>query len=237
MTHFDRPVASPILRPHVVFVAAMSEKRKRREPASGREGHTALADGALIDFHRRPFTADAVGALTDALRREVPWTQRTVTVFGKKHLEPRLQCYQADDASLVYKYSGLTIVPVAFSPCVLAIRNRLFELFPGSPRYNTCLLNRYRNGDDSMGWHTDQDVARYGQDPHIASVSFGAERTFRLRRIADEGEKVDYVLGGGAVLVMHGTTQRTWQHSVPKQKSALERFNLTFRHIIAKGVV
>lgn len=109
---------------------------------------------------------------------------------------------------------------------------KLFELFPDSPRWNSCLLNRYRDGDDSLGWHSDEDIPRYGPDPHIASVSFGTERIFRLRRIADEGEKVDFKLGGGAVLLMHGSTQRTWQHSVPAQKGALERFNLTFRHVL-----
>ena len=140
-----------------------------------------------------------------------------------------LLCSQAEDPSLRYKYSGLTIDPVPFSPCVLQIRERLRELFPASPCWNTCLLNRYRDGNDNMGWHSDEDIPRYGEDPHICSVSFGAERVFRLRRNSDHSEQLDFTLGGGAVLLMHGKTQKFWQHSLPKKSGALERVNLTFR--------
>lgn len=112
------------------------------------------------------------------------------------------------------------------------ILDAVCERFPGSPRWNTCLLNRYRDGDDCLGWHDDQDVARYGEEPHIASVSFGTERVFRLRRKANNDEKVDFKLGGGAILLMHGTMQATWEHSVPAKKGALERINLTFRHVL-----
>ena len=72
----------------------MADKRKRQEPAVGREGRTALADGALVDFVRRPFSAAKAGEYTDRLRTEVPWEQRQVKVYGKTRDEPRLQCYQ-----------------------------------------------------------------------------------------------------------------------------------------------
>jgi alkylated DNA repair dioxygenase AlkB len=114
---------------------------------------------------------------------------------------------------------------------VLQVRARLLELFPASPVWNTCLLNRYRDGNDTMGWHSDEDVRRYGEEPHICSVSFGFERVFRLRRNSDHTDQVDFTLGGGAVLLMHGKTQKFWQHSLPKRSGALERINLTFRHI------
>ena len=88
-------------------------------------------------------------------------------------------------------------------------------------------------GDDSLSWHDDFDAARYGEDPVIASVSFGAERIFRLRRKADHAEQYDFNLGAGAILVMAGTCQKTWQHCVPKRaKMATERINLTFRHVV-----
>ena len=112
---------------------------------------------------------------------------------------------------------------------MLQIRERLQELFPNSPCWNTVLLNRYRDGNDNMGWHSDEDIPRYGEDPHICSVSFGAERVFRLRRNSDHTEQVYFTLGGGAVLLMHGKTQKFWQHSLPKRSGALERMNLTFR--------
>ncbi len=86
-----------------------------------------------------------------------------------------------------------------------------------------------------MGWHDDHDAARYGADPVIASVSFGVERDFLLRRNADESDKRVFKLGGGAVLVMGGTCQRTWKHSLPARKSAPgARINLTFRRIIGQ---
>ena len=88
-------------------------------------------------------------------------------------------------------------------------------------------------GDDSLSWHDDFDAARYGEDPVIASVSFGAERIFRLRRKADTAEQVDFTLGAGAILVMAGTCQKTWQHCVPKRaKTPTERINLTFRYVV-----
>ena len=194
-----------------------------------------------------------------------------------KNDSPRLNRYQGESASekLNYKYSGTTVTPTPFEPAVLEILAMLRELFPddGSglklPRFNTCLMNYYRNGaspprrasgtracwhsasgrarvvqrlmlqavrtpgDDRIGWHHDDNVARYGEDPVIASVSFGEERIFRLRRKADHAEQVDYSLGGGAILIMAGTCQSTWQHCVPARANLpTERINLTFRYVV-----
>ena len=88
-------------------------------------------------------------------------------------------------------------------------------------------------GDDKLGWHRDYDKKRYGDNPVIASVSFGAERAFQLRRDSDTADKYEFLLGGGAVLIMGGTCQATWQHCVPARARAPgERINLTFRYII-----
>jgi hypothetical protein len=91
-------------------------------------------------------------------------------------------------------------------------------------------------GDDKLGWHDDYDKKRYGASPVIASVSFGAERAFQMRRKADNADKYEFQLGGGAVLVMAGSCQATWEHSVPaRAKAPGERINLTFRHVIVQA--
>jgi hypothetical protein len=88
-------------------------------------------------------------------------------------------------------------------------------------------------GDDKLGWHDDWDKKRYGVNPVIASVSFGSERAFQMRRKADNSDKYEFQLGGGAILVMAGSCQATWEHSVPaRAKAPGERINLTFRHVI-----
>ncbi len=90
-----------------------------------------------------------------------------------------------------------------------------------------------RAGEDSLGWHDDNDIARYGANPTIVSVSFGAERAFQLRNKKAHEQKVEFSLGGGAVLRMSGTCQATWQHSVPKRAGLPgARINLTFRRVL-----
>jgi alkylated DNA repair dioxygenase AlkB len=156
-----------------------------------------------------------------------------------------------DDPSLSYKYSGLTIVPVPWTPNVQLVRDKLKEMFP-EYSFNTCLCNQYRDGDDNLGWHDDQDLRRYGAEvrrplprtrhlsdarlrpqPTIASVSFGTERFFRLRRKDKSEPELEFALGQGAVLIMGGRTQQFWDHSVPKQKTIkFDRINLTFRKVL-----
>jgi len=86
-----------------------------------------------------------------------------------------------------------------------------------------------------MGWHSDQDLRRYGDAPNIASVSFGAERDFVLKRKDESGRQLVYRLGGGAALLMGGKTQEFWQHSVPRRAGAFARINLTFRNVLVGG--
>ncbi|CAD7963406.1 unnamed protein product [Amoebophrya sp. A120] len=105
-------------------------------------------------------------------------------------------------------------------------------LVPETASFNSVLLNRYRSGADSQGWHSD-DEAVYGKNPTIASVSFGAPREFQFRKIADHGKKAAVTLESGSLLLMYGPIQHLWQHSLPKRaKVAEERINLTFRQIV-----
>ena len=148
-----------------------------------------------------------------ALQDEVPWKQEAITLYGRRHLLPRLTCWMADPGC-GYRYSGLANVIEPWSPAAAALRQALQELTGW--RFNSLLLNRYRDGRDAMGWHAD-DEPELGAEPVIASVSFGAERNFRLRH-RESKELQQISLGSGSLLVMSGLSQACWMHDVPKTK-------------------
>jgi alkylated DNA repair dioxygenase AlkB len=159
----------------------------------------------------------------EAIRSAVDWVQRSVTVYGKVYPQPRLTRWYGD---VPYVYSGLTWEPSKMPVLVDKIRERVEAL--SGERFNSVLCNLYRDGFDSVGWHAD-DEPIFGGDPVVASVSFGAERVFKLRR-NDGIEQREFALGDGALLVMGKGMQRDWEHSIPKTaKPVGERINLTFR--------
>mmetsp|Transcript_34669 Transcript_34669/g.79877 ORF Transcript_34669/g.79877 Transcript_34669/m.79877 type:complete len:233 (-) Transcript_34669:22-720(-) len=162
--------------------------------------------------------------------RALPFTQGRVKVFGKEYDEPRLTCYFGDQP---YTYSGRTIKPMPWSrsPVLQEIRKAVEEITGES--FNSVLCNMYRNGNDTVGWHADNEPV-YGPNPTIASVTLGAERDFDLKECKDGPGRFRVRLGHGSLLVMSGATQHRWQHSLPRRKSVEEeRINLTFRNIIA----
>lgn len=166
---------------------------------------------------------DAYAALLD----EVPWESRTITVFGKSHVEPRLTAWFGDEGAS-YSYSGIVLSPRAWTPTLLHLRT-LCEELAGTP-FNSVLLNLYRDGCDKMGWHADNE-RELGPEPVIASLSLGATRRFRFRHRATK-HVVTCELPHGSLLVMRGLTQTFWVHEVPRQKRITEpRINLTFRYI------
>ena len=156
---------------------------------------------------------------------ETPWEARHIILFGKEVPQPRLACWYGD---LAYSYSGITLDPRPMTPTLLAIKQRCEEAT--STQFNSVLVNLYRDGQDSMGLHAD-DEPELGSEPVIASVSFGAERNFRLRhRLTKELQQV--FLASGSLLVMSGLSQACWMHDIPKTKKFVEpRINLTFRYI------
>ncbi|WP_116473766.1 alpha-ketoglutarate-dependent dioxygenase AlkB family protein [Zobellella maritima] len=160
------------------------------------------------------------------LETEVPWQQHRLRLFGKIHDEPRLSCWMGE---LPYRYSGQLRQPVPWTPTVQAIRERVIDIC--RQEFNGVLLNLYRHGRDSMGWHAD-DEPELGQNPVIASVSLGATRRFLLRHRHSDQRRV-LELGHGSLLVMAGEMQHHWQHALPKTTSATgRRINLTFRTVI-----
>ena len=166
--------------------------------------------------------------LRNALGREVPWEQPLVRVYGRQHPTPRLCCWVADPGCS-YRYSGHQSPIHPWTPNLSALRELLHEQL--GVRFNSLLLNRYRNGADRMGWHAD-DEPELGREPLIVSVSLGASRAFQLRRRDDPSVRRELHLHHGDVVVMHGLTQALWLHQVPKTSRYVgPRVNLTFRTI------
>jgi alkylated DNA repair dioxygenase AlkB len=156
---------------------------------------------------------------------ETEWRAETVLVYGKRHLQPRLTAWHGNAA---YTYSGLTLEPSPFTPLLQEIRAEV-ESVTGR-RFNSVLLNYYRNERDSMGMHSD-DEPELGPEPAIASLSFGATRTFVLRHKRTKRTlKLD--LTDGSLLLMSGFLQQNWLHGLNKQtRPSGPRLNLTFRFI------
>ena len=163
------------------------------------------------------------------LRNNVPWRQDSITVFGKTHPQPRLTAFYGEEG-LPYTYSGITMPPLPFPEVLLGLKARV-ETVAGVG-FNSCLLNLYRDGKDSNGWHAD-DEKELGQNPAIASISLGQERPFRLKHKKEKGLTHKLILEHGSLLLMTGPTQHHWLHQVPKTSRAIgERINLTFRTVL-----
>ena len=159
------------------------------------------------------------------LMEETDWRHEEVKVWGKLHMQPRLTAWHGEAS---YRYSGKTFHPLPFTPLQLHIKQAV-EHATGR-RFNSVLLNYYRDERDSMGFHAD-DERELGPDPAVASVSFGAPRTFILkhRRLP---KTVKLALGDGCLLLMAGTLQQHWLHGINKERTPRgPRINLTFRMI------
>ena len=171
-------------------------------------------------------------ALQSRLADEVPWTVHRIRMFGRWVDSPRLSCWMGDPEAR-YRYSGALFEPEPWHPAIAALRPRL-EAACGA-RFNSVLLNRYRDGRDSMGWHSD-DEPELGPAPVIASLSLGEPRRFLMRLKADHAVKAEWRLAHGDLLVMRGDGQRLAQHALPKMAAAVaERINLTFRWVAPTG--
>lgn len=163
------------------------------------------------------------------LLQNIAWSHDDITLFGKKMKIPRLQAWYGE-AGKSYIYSGILLTPQAWTPTLLAIKKRIEEAT--QTEYTSVLLNQYRHGQDSVGWHAD-DESSLGINATIASVSFGATRKFRFRYNNESAKKAQMMLHNGSLVVMQGETQHFWQHEVPKTAQEVGvRLNLTFRKMI-----
>ena len=162
----------------------------------------------------------------ETFKREVPWQQDNITVFGKTHLQPRLTAlYGNNDQS--YTYANITMHPHPFTQNLQTIKSTIET--KTNTIFTSCLCNLYRDGKDSNGWHADNEK-ELGIDPVIASISLGQERYFHLKHRTKKGIKQKILLGHGSLLLMQGETQHHWLHQIPKTARPIkERINLTFR--------
>jgi alkylated DNA repair dioxygenase AlkB len=174
------------------------------------------------------FPAGLADEYFDLLVQTLAWSQKPIQIFGRTVLQPRLTAWCADPGVEI-RYSGTNYQPQPWCEILLNIKKAVEQVAKHS--FNGVLLNYYRDGQDSMGWHRDNE-AYLGPDPVIASVSFGVERTFRLKHRQSKAPPQSLVLSHGSLLIMRGCSQTHWLHSVPKrQRVHSARLNLTFRHI------
>ncbi len=152
-------------------------------------------------------------------------------MYGKAVPIPRMNVWYGDAGS-AYSYSGLDLSPIPWTPLLLRLKNQLEDFL--NTRFNSVLANHYRDGNDGVAWHSD-DEPELGATPLIASLSLGATRRFSLRSRIDSTEPPSHSeLAGGSLLVMAGETQRCWQHQIPKTKKPVAgRINLTYRTVHA----
>jgi len=180
--------------------------------------------------------ADAANLFADLLHH-TQWEQHRIRLHGRELNCPRLSAWYGDPRTS-YAYSGLTVVARGWSRPLLAIRREV-EAVSGY-RFNSVLLNLYRNGSDSMGWHSD-DERELGCNPIVASVTLGAGRRFKLRhknKLKARTQFLDLDLPHNSLLLMSGPTQHHWRHALPKtRKPVAERINLTFRQVRTMGML
>jgi alkylated DNA repair dioxygenase AlkB len=156
------------------------------------------------------------------------WRQDDIRIFGKTYAQPRLTALYGNNAK-PYTYSNITMTPLPFDRRLQQLKNEMDQL--AGVKFTSCLMNLYRDGSDSNGWHAD-DEKELGQNPVIASVSLGQERYFHLKHKKNKELKAKLLLEHGSLLLMRGSTQHCWLHQIPKSKKPMNpRINLTFRVI------
>lgn len=156
------------------------------------------------------------------------WRQDKIHIQGKDILIPRLQAWYGDDGK-TFTYSGIHLTPKPWISLLSSLNEKVSKKC--GIVFTSVLVNLYRNGQDSVAWHQD-DEPGLGKNPVIASLSFGAQRSFQLRHLEDRTLTRNLKLESGSLLIMRGETQHKWQHCVPKdEKEENPRINLTFRVI------
>ncbi|WP_020532727.1 alpha-ketoglutarate-dependent dioxygenase AlkB family protein [Flexithrix dorotheae] len=184
---------------------------------------------AEIYYHPNFYEKEGAANILSQLQKEIVWEQKEIQLFGKTFNQPRLTAFYGENG-ISYTYSKLTWKAIEWHPVLQGIKQKIEMEY--HEQFNCVLLNFYRNGNDSMSWHSD-DEPELGKNPVIASMSFGAKRKFQLRKKENKKEKYDLELENGSLLLMKGKTQHLWQHQLPKSKKETGvRINLTFRKVI-----
>ncbi|SHF28732.1 DNA-N1-methyladenine dioxygenase [Pedobacter caeni] len=193
------------------------------------EGQTPGLPVSLLDYRAEFFEAGEGKALMERLIKDSLWKQRVVKMYDKEVVTPRLTAWYGDPEAYNYTVLGKS-APLPRTADLLMIRKKV-ELIAGIS-FNSVLLNYYRDGNDSVAWHSDNEKA-LGTHPVIASVTFGQVRSFDIRNKADHSLKYSIRLEHGSLMIMKGDLQVNWNHRIAKStKPMTERLNLTFRVVI-----
>lgn len=187
----------------------------------------ALPDARLSYRPRFLAPADSADLLRELLAT-LAWRDETLVIAGRRVAVPRRVAWYGDPGAR-YRYSGVDHEPLPWTAALAALKARV-EAAVAAP-FNSVLANLYRDGRDSMGWHSDAEP-ELGPEPVIASLSLGAARRFRLQHKTRKDLRRQILLADGSLLVMAGPCQRRWRHALPKDPAVSgPRINLTFRHI------
>jgi len=189
-------------------------------------GNNLLPYGGELYYIPNVFTREESDEYFNELFTEIRWKQEPIKIFGKEVMQPRLTAWYGDIAK-PYAYSGITMAANHWIHPLLKIKSVADNL--SGAESSSALLNLYRDGNDALGWHRDNEKV-LGPTPTIASVSLGAVRTFQLRDYKDKKNLISLDLLPGSVVIMKGASQQAWEHRIPKEKRvAGARINITFR--------
>jgi len=183
----------------------------------------------LLEYHPGLFDELQSRYLLDRFITETPWQQKIVKMYDKQVITPRLTAWYADPQT--YDYTSLRrSAPNAWTPELWMIKQKVEEI--AEVNFNSVLLNYYRDSNDSVAWHSDNEKA-LGTHPVIASVSFGQVRCFDIRNKMDHRERYSIRLESGALMIMKGNLQQHWEHRIAKGAKPMKpRVNLTFRVVV-----
>lgn len=186
------------------------------------------ADVAILHEIEMPTTYDQIFR---TLIDQTIWRQEDVRIYGKVYQQPRLVSLYADKGK-TYDYSGISLHPLPWTDLLREIKRRVEDCT--DERFNAVFLNLYRDHNDSMGFHSD-DEKELGKNPTIASLTFGATRLFKMKHKFDKQTPIVKIpLEAGTVLLMKGVTQHFWKHGIDKQREPCgPRINLTFRTLLS----
>ena len=184
---------------------------------------------ATIKYYPNFLSKEVADAYFLELQDTIPWQNDPITLFGKSFPQPRMTSLHGHTID-PYGYSGILMHPKPMNQSLLNIESKIKPYC--AKNFTTVLLNLYRTGKDSNGWHAD-DEPELGTSPVIASVSLGAERYFHLKHKHDKTQRLKFALAHGSLLLMEGTTQHFWKHQIAKTTRSIgPRINLTFRKVL-----
>ena len=187
----------------------------------------AIVKNELV-LYRDVFARDELEYLFYDLKENIIWSQEYIHIANKKIAQPRLTAWYGDEDAK-YTYSNLKLQPRVWNPTLLLIKQKIEEL--SLCQFNSVLLNYYRNGNDSIAWHSDNEK-QLGYLPEIASFSLGETRKFLIKAKKRSAGYLEIFLKAGDLLLMYGEFQKNWLHALPKNKSVKKpRINLTFRYV------